>query len=73
MKPKITFTKDTTPLILEALKKSIDKNGYVIDAETKKFVKDAEGKKFKSNELVGIVEDKYYTSLHQIYHTLFPS
>lgn len=67
MKPRITFTGNATPFILEALGKSIDKNGFVIDAMTKDFILDADGKKFKSNEMIGVHKNKFITNVFQLW------
>ncbi len=64
---KILFTEDALPSILEALGKTTDKKGYVIDSKSKDFVLDADGNKFKAKNLIGIVKKKWITNLSQIF------
>lgn len=63
---KIIFTDRTTPFILDALGKSCDSEGYVID-ENKNRVLDADGKEFKAEALIGIVKDKWITNSFQLF------
>ena len=65
MKTKLLFTKRTTPFILKALGKSIDKKGFVIDAKTKEYVLDIDGKPFKAKKLIGIVDKQFITNFFQ--------
>jgi len=62
---KILFTEGTTPFILEALGKSIDDKGFVVDVN-KKFVMDADDKKFKAKNLIGVVNKKFITNVFQL-------
>lgn len=63
---KIIFTHRAIPFILDALGKSIDQEGYVID-ENKDRVLDADGKVFKANQLIGVVKDKWITNTFQLF------
>lgn len=62
---KILFDNGTTPFILGALGKSIDDKGFVVDAN-KNFVMDADDKKFKAKNLIGVVNKKFITNIFQL-------
>jgi len=63
---KILFTESTIPFILEAIGKEIDRDGYVVDTETKEYEYDIDGKSFKAKKLIGIVGKKYITNICQL-------
>lgn len=64
--PKLIFTERAIELILKALEKSVDENGYVIDKKTKKLEKDYDGDIFKPEEIMGIVKNIWITKPEQI-------
>lgn len=66
IKPKLLFTESALPLVLEALGKTTDAKGFVIDEKTKEFVLDYWGHKFKSKELMGIFGKNWITSVFQL-------
>lgn len=61
MKQKIIFNKSTVQFILQALNKTVDGDGYVIDVNSRKHVLDMDGKKFKPKKLKGISKDCWMT------------
>lgn len=65
-KPKLIFTERALPFILEALGKTTDAKGFVIDEKTKEFVLDYYGHKFKPKELMGIFDKHWITSVFQL-------
>ena len=65
-KPKITFSKSAVPFILEALKKSINKSGFVVDEKTGKYTLDADGKRFKADQFIGTAKKKFITNVFQL-------
>lgn len=70
-KTKLIFTKNTVGFIIEALGYHKDEKGYVVNADNE-YALDADGKKFKSNNLIGAVKGYWFTSEEQIKRT-FPS
>lgn len=66
MKPQIIFDKSSIPFILEALGKTTDNEGFVIEIRSRKFVLDIDGKKFKSNKFIGIIGQQWITNFCQI-------
>ena len=65
MESKLLFNKESLPLILNALDKTIDIDGFVCNKDGA-FVLDADDNKFKATELIGILKDCFITDIHQI-------
>ena len=57
-KNKIIFDKNTIWFILEIFNKTVDKNNYIIDKETKEKVLTIDGEEIKIDELGGVVKGK---------------
>lgn len=60
MKPKILFTLNAVPFLLEALNKTVNKDGYIIEKETGELVKTKEGDSILAIELGGIYMNSFY-------------
>lgn len=65
-KMKISFDNKSADFILEATGNKIDSNGFVVNANTKEYVLDADNNKFKAKNLIGILNKKYITKESQI-------
>ena len=60
-KQRIIFDRDSVQFILEALGKTVDAKGFVIDSKTRKHVHDVDGKKFKPKKLIAVTRDHWVT------------
>lgn len=63
---KLIFHKKTIPFILEALDCGIDKDGYVINSNTKILVLDVWGDKFLAKNLKGVTNKGFFSRDMQI-------
>ena len=70
MKARLLFTEGSIPLILSALNLETDYEGYVIDKETTELIEDVDGNAFKSDELIGIIKEKFITKKSQLLYIL---
>ena len=67
LKPKIIFKgKKAVKFVLEALEKSINKSGFVVDADTGRYTLDADGKRFKASQFIGTAKKKFITDVFQL-------
>jgi hypothetical protein len=64
-KTKIIFDDKSILFVLEALGKTTDKNGYVIDVKTRKVALDVDGNKFKPKDIVAMTKGNWITSIFQ--------
>lgn len=65
-KTKIIFTESAMPFILEAIGKSINDKGFLIDSKTKELTLDKHGKKIKANKIISISKDNIVTNFCDI-------
>jgi len=61
-KTKIIFTERALPFVLEAIGKSINDKGFLIDSNTKELTLDKDGKKIKAKKIIAISKDKFVTN-----------
>ena len=73
MCPQITFDESTDEFILDAFDKSVDSEGYIIEAETGERVLTPEGEPIPIEEFGGIakgseifVQDNFVSVLNQV-------
>lgn len=68
MKPKLIFDKQGAKFILEALGRTVDKKGYVMNGKKRQL--DANKKEFKVGEFMGVVKHRnrplFFTSGFQL-------
>lgn len=70
-KTKILFNKATIGFVLEALGYSINEKGYVISDKTGCRALDKDGKGFKPNKIIGIVNNEFITKESQLIETVY--
>lgn len=58
LRKKLMFDTKSIPFILEAIGFEVNKEGYVINSETKAYALDVWGDKFKPEELIGVVQGR---------------
>lgn len=70
-KTKILFNKATIGFVLEALGYSINEKGYVISNLTGCRALDKDGKAFKANKVIGILNNEFITKESQLIETFY--
>ncbi len=61
-KTKIIFNEGSLPFILEAIGKSINDKGFLIDSNTKELTLNKDGKKIKAKKIIAISKDNFITN-----------